>query len=169
MLIRIAGQWHESNSLAATEQAGQKRLHVGFAGSKITAQAVVRTHGPYFEVETVALEGQRRRGRRAMDLCQLAGEHHRQHRPVAQHRLGRLFRRGGDRPGRTHRGQRHARAAGNRLIAAWGSSRARRPSSPAPRRGCFRCCIRSSRSTVCPRRRSAANGQRPRRRRENRG
>ena len=57
MLIRVAGQWHESNSLAATEQADQKRLHVGFAGSKITAQAVVRPRGQYFEVETVALEG----------------------------------------------------------------------------------------------------------------
>ena len=26
MLVRIGGQWHESNSLAATEQAGKKRL-----------------------------------------------------------------------------------------------------------------------------------------------
>jgi hypothetical protein len=57
MLIRIGAQWHESNSLAATDRAGQKRLHVGFAGSKITAQAVVWPRAGYFEVETVALEG----------------------------------------------------------------------------------------------------------------
>ena len=58
MLIRTGTQWRESKSLTLTEQAGQKRLRIGFAGSKITAQAVVRSLQGYFEMETVALEGQ---------------------------------------------------------------------------------------------------------------
>ncbi len=57
MLVRIGAQWHESNSLAAADHGAEKRLRVGFAGTKITSQAAVRSHGPYFEVETVALEG----------------------------------------------------------------------------------------------------------------
>jgi len=58
MLVRIGTQWHESNSLASTEHGAEKQLRVGFAGTKITAQAAVQSHGQYFEVETVALEGE---------------------------------------------------------------------------------------------------------------
>ncbi len=58
MLVRMGAQWHESNSLAATEQGAEKRLRIGFAGTKLTARAAVRSHPQYFEVETVALEGE---------------------------------------------------------------------------------------------------------------
>jgi hypothetical protein len=60
MALQIDGGWHDANSLTVLPAKDDYRLRIGFAGTPITAQAMLRVHPQYFEVATVSLDGPNR-------------------------------------------------------------------------------------------------------------
>ncbi|NLY02282.1 MAG: hypothetical protein GXY83_39860 [Rhodopirellula sp.] len=57
MLLRIAGRWHSSSSLAVSRDADDYRLLVGFDGIQVTAKAIIKPHPTYFEIRCEGLQG----------------------------------------------------------------------------------------------------------------
>lgn len=58
MILQIGGKWYGSNSLSVQRTDHENQLHVGFQGTSIAAQAVLKVHSTYFEVRTVGLTGE---------------------------------------------------------------------------------------------------------------
>lgn len=57
MSLRIGKAWHSANKLRASAEGGDWRLRVAFDGTPVTAQATLRNRGGYFEIDTIALDG----------------------------------------------------------------------------------------------------------------
>jgi hypothetical protein len=57
MMLRIGPKWHKAITLAASGEGRERQLRLGFEGTPVTARAVLRSRDDYFEIETVALDG----------------------------------------------------------------------------------------------------------------
>ena len=58
MMLRIGAQWYAAGSVAASGEGDERQLRLTFEGTPVTARAALRSRGEYFEVETVALDGE---------------------------------------------------------------------------------------------------------------
>lgn len=57
MMLRIGAKWHAAGALAGSGEGNDRQLQIAFDGTPVMARAVLRSHEEYFEIETVALDG----------------------------------------------------------------------------------------------------------------
>ena len=74
MALQIGGEWHEANSLLVSPLGEKRMLRVGFAGTSVTACAMLRCHPRYFEIATVSLEGPGRKAVEQWTLVHIAAK-----------------------------------------------------------------------------------------------
>ena len=132
MLLRIAGKWHNSSSLAVSRDADAYRLLVGFDGIQVTAKAIIKPHPTYFEIRCEGLQG---------DGCEEVEQWTFANVPVnvranigalAEHRLGRW--RGGGAGGVGRKNERDGLAPASRYLTpqTWDRRRQRGPDRQSP-------------------------------------